>query len=111
MAAAGIDVVSTYVFWNHHEEREGEWDFSGNRNVRRFVELCARHGLHVIVRLGPFCHGEVRNGGLPDWLYGKSYEVRSLDAGFLDAVRGLYAHIAQQLRGLYFKDGGPIIAA
>lgn len=107
MAAAGIDVVSTYVFWNHHEEREGEWDFSGNRNVRRFVELCARHGLHVIVRLGPFCHGEVRNGGLPDWLYGKSYEVRSLDAGFLDAVRGLYAHIAQQLRGLYFKDGGP----
>lgn len=75
MAAAGIDVVSTYVFWNHHEEREGEWDFSGNRNVRRFVELCARHGLHVIVRLGPFCHGEVRNGGLPDWLYGKSYEV------------------------------------
>ena len=82
-----------------------EWDFSGNRNVRRFVELCARHGLHVIVRLGPFCHGEVRNGGLPDWLYGKSYEVRSLDAGFLDAVRGLYAHIAQQLRGLYFKDG------
>ena len=65
MAAAGIDVVSTYVFWNHHEEREGEWDFSGNRNVRRFVELCARHGLHVIVRLGPFCHGEVRNGGLP----------------------------------------------
>ena len=94
MAAAGIDVVSTYVFWNHHEEREGEWDFSGNRNVRRFVELCARHGLHVIVRLGPFCHGEVRNGGLPDWLYGKSYEVRSLDAGFLDAVRGLYAHLS-----------------
>lgn len=42
MAAAGIDVVSTYVFWNHHEEREGEWDFSGNRNVRRFVELCAQ---------------------------------------------------------------------
>ena len=111
MAAAGIDVVSTYVFWNHHEEREGEWSFSGNRNVRRFVELCARHGLYVIVRLGPFCHGEVRNGGLPDWLYGKPYEVRSLDSGFLDEVRDLYAHIAEQLRGLYFKDGGPIIAA
>ena len=110
MAAAGIDVVSTYVFWNHHEEREGEWNFSGNRNVRRFVELCARHGLYAIVRLGPFCHGEVRNGGLPDWLYGKPYEVRSLDSGFLDKVRDLYAHIAEQLRGLYFKDGGPIIA-
>ncbi|WP_144171243.1 beta-galactosidase [Bifidobacterium catenulatum] len=111
MAAAGIDVISTYVFWNHHEEREGEWDFSGNRNVRRFVDLCARHGLYVIVRLGPFCHGEARNGGLPDWLYGKPYEVRSLDEGFLDVVRGLYSHIAEQLRGLYFKEGGPIIAA
>lgn len=111
MAAAGIDVVSTYVFWNYHEEGEGEWDFSGNRNVRRFVELCAQHGLYVIVRLGPFCHGEVRNGGLPDWLYGKPYEVRSLDSGFLNEVRDLYAHIAGQLRGLYFKDGGPIIAA
>lgn len=111
MAAAGIDVVSTYVFWNHHEEREGEWDFSGNRNVRRFVELCARHGLHVIVRLGPFCHGEVRNGGLPDWLYGKSYEVRSLDAGFLDAgARSLRAYRAAAARPVFQGWAGRIHA-
>ena len=111
MAMNGINIVSTYVFWNHHEEREGHWNFTGNRNLREFVRLCARNHLYVIVRLGPFAHGEARNGGLPDWLYGKPYDVRSLDPGFLAAVRDLYNHEAEQLRGLYYADGGPIIAA
>lgn len=111
MKAGGINVVSTYVFWIHHEEREGEWNFTGRRNIRRFIKLCAKHGLKVIVRLGPFDHGEVRNGGIPDWLYGKPYEVRSCDPGFLAKVRELYRRIAGQIEGLYLKDGGPIIAA
>ena len=111
MAMGGVNVVSTYIFWNHHEEHEDEWDFTGNRDLRRFIQLCAKHGLYVIVRMGPFDHGEVRNGGLPDWMYGKPYEVRSLDPAFLDKVRDLYEHEAAQFEGLYFKDGGPIIAA
>ena len=56
-------------------------DFTGRRDLRAFAELCAKHGLFVILRIGPFAHGEVRNGGLPDWLFGKPFEVRSLDAG------------------------------
>lgn len=111
MASGGVNVVATYVFWNHHEEHENQWVFTGRRDIRRFVRLCAEHGLKVIVRLGPFDHGEVRNGGIPDWMYGKPYEVRSMDPGFLDKVHDLYAHIAAQLDGLYFKDGGPIVAA
>lgn len=111
MAAGGVNVVSTYVLWNHHEDVEGSWDFTGRRDLRRFVERCAAHGLYVIVRIGPFCHGEVRNGGLPDWLYGKPYQVRSTDPGFLNKVRELYRRIAAQLEGLYYRDGGPIIAA
>ncbi|WP_165773817.1 beta-galactosidase [Bifidobacterium felsineum] len=111
MAAGGVNVIATYVFWNHHEEHENQWNFNGRRNIRRFIKLCAKHGLKVIVRLGPFDHGEVRNGGIPDWMYGKPYEVRSVDPGFLDKVRDLYAHVAAQLDGLYFKDGGPIVAA
>ncbi|RSX58519.1 beta-galactosidase [Bifidobacterium samirii] len=111
MAAGGVNVIATYVFWNHHEEHEGRWDFTGRRNLRRFVELCGEHGLKVIVRLGPFDHGEVRNGGIPDWMYGKPYEVRSTDPGFLAEVHDLYRHIAEQIDGLYHRDGGPIIAA
>jgi beta-galactosidase GanA len=68
MKAGGIDIVATYVFWIHHEETEGEWNWSGERDLRRFVETAKDVGLHVIVRCGPWCHGEVRNGGLPDWI-------------------------------------------
>ncbi len=111
MKMGGINIVSTYVFWNHHEEEEGSFRFDGRRNIRQFIQLCHKHCLSVIVRIGPFDHGEVRNGGLPDWLYGKPFDVRSLDPGFLSCVRRLYGALAEQFASLYFKDGGPIIAA
>lgn len=107
--ASGLDIVSTYVFWNIHQEEEGIFDWSGNRNLRYFVELCAKHNMWTIVRIGPFCHGEIRNGGLPDWLYGKSFQVRSNDKGYLNYVRRLYNEIGRQLEGFMFKDGGPVI--
>ena len=53
MKAAGVQIVATYVFWIHHEEVEGQFDWSGQRNLRRFVELCAKHGLYVYPRIGP----------------------------------------------------------
>lgn len=111
MKAAGCNTVSTYVFWNHHEETEGCFRFDGPRNLRRFAGLCKKHGMYLIVRIGPFAHGEVRNGGLPDWLYGKPFEVRCCNEGFLYKVRLFYRAIASQLSGLYFKDAGPVIAA
>ena len=109
MRMGGVNVVSTYLFWNHIEEEEGAFDFSGRRDLRRFVELCKKHGLYVILRAGPFDHGEARNGGLPDWLYGKPFEVRSTNPAFLTYVRRLYAKIGEQVQGLFFKDGGPVI--
>ncbi len=108
MRAGGIDIVATYVFWIHHEEIEGEWDWSGDKSLRTFVEAAAAEGLKVIVRCGPWCHGEVRNGGLPDWLVARG-NVRSDDPAYLASARKLYAHIAEQCRGLLWKDGGPII--
>ena len=69
MKAGGLTIIPTYVFWNIHEEKEGVFDWNGNRDLRRFVELCKKHDMDVIVRIGPFCHGEIRNGGLPDWLF------------------------------------------
>ena len=110
MRMGGINIVSTYLFWNHIEEEEGIFDFTGRRDLRRFVSLCGKHGLYVILRVGPFDHGEVRNGGLPDWLYGKPFEVREANEGFLGYVRRLYGKIGDQVRGLFYRDGGPIIA-
>ncbi len=109
MKMAGINIISTYIFWIHHEEKEGFFRFDGNRNVRKFIQLCAKHGMYVIVRIGPFDHGEVRNGGIPDWMYGKPFECRCTSEGFLHYTRILYRKLAKQFEGLYFKDGSPII--
>jgi beta-galactosidase GanA len=109
LRAAGVDVASTYVFWNHHEEVRGRFEWLGAKDLRRFVAACARRDLKVVVRVGPWCHGEARNGGFPDWLYGQPFELRSNDEGYLACVATLYREIAAQLRGLLWKDGGPVV--
>lgn len=109
MKAGGIDVVATYVFWILHETKEGVFNWTGDLDLRHFIELCAQNGLDVIVRVGPFDHGEIRNGGLPDWLYGRPIEVRSNDPVYLSYANKLYQEIGGQLKGLMYNDGGPII--
>lgn len=109
MKAGGITVIPTYVFWNLHEEEEGKFIWSGDKNLRRFIELCKKNNVYTLVRVGPFCHGEIRNGGLPDWLLGKPLNIRMNDPLYLSYVEKLYNEIGKQLRGLYYKDGGPII--
>lgn len=109
MKAGGINVISTYVFWNMHEREEGKFDWEGQLNLRRFIELVEKHNMKAIVRLGPFGHGEVRNGAIPDWLYGRPFNIRSNDPEYLEYVERLYGQIAQQIEGKLFKDGGPII--
>jgi beta-galactosidase len=110
MKAGGISIVATYVFWIHHEEIEGEWNWTGQRSLRDFIAAARDVGLQVVVRCGPWCHGEVRNGGLPEWIVQHpDWKLRSTDEKFLGAVRGLYGQIAAQLRGQLWKDGGPVI--
>ncbi|WP_138493380.1 beta-galactosidase [Paenibacillus pinistramenti] len=109
MKMGGINIVCTYIFWNVHEEIQGVFDWEGRRNLRRFIELCGKHELYVIIRIGPFDHGEMRNGGLPDWLYGRPFEVRSNDEEYLVYVEELYRQISLQVQGLLFKEGGPVI--
>lgn len=109
MKMSGINIIATYIFWNHHEEIEGTFDWKGNLNLRKFTEMCARQGLYVILRIGPFCHGEVRNGGFPDWLFGRPFEVRSNDEGYIEYVRRLFGEIGRQAEGFMYRDGGPVI--
>ena len=47
MQQGGVDIVATYVFWIHHEEAEGEWDFSGRRNLKAFLSCCQETGMKV----------------------------------------------------------------
>ena len=110
MKAGGINIISTYVFWIVHEEEEGVFRFDGCRDVRKFLEICEKHGMMVIMRVGPFCHGEFRNGGLPDWLYGKPFDVRDDNPGFLLATRKFFRALHGQMDGHYFHQGGCIVA-
>ena len=109
MKAGGVTVLPTYVFWALHEEVEGQFRWDGQRDLRRFLELCKKHAMSVIIRIGPFCHGEIRSGGFPDWLFAKPLEVRSNDPEYLKYVKRLYHEIGQQTKGLYYMDGGPVI--
>ncbi|HXX64415.1 MAG TPA: glycosyl hydrolase 53 family protein, partial [Bacteroidota bacterium] len=108
MKAGGIQIVSTYIFWIHHEEIEGKFEWSGQRDLRAFVGLCARNGMYVFPRIGPWAHGEARNGGFPDWLMKKG-PTRVDDSTFLFHVGTFYREIGRQLKGLIWKEGGPVI--
>jgi hypothetical protein len=108
MKANGIDIIATYVFWIYHEEVEGKFDWSGNNDLRHFVELCAKHNIYVFLRIGPWAHGECRNGGFPDWLEEKC-AARSNDPKYLAYAQRLYEQIFKQVDGFQYKQGGPII--
>ncbi len=114
MKAGAVSVVTAYVFWIHHEEIQGTWDWTGQRNLGEFLRTCQDLGLKVLLRIGPWGHGEVRNGGFPNWLQKMGddnvFELRRDNPGYLGYVTRLYAQIALQSRGLLWKDGGPVIA-
>ena len=111
MREGGVTIIATYIFWNHIEEQEGIFRWDGQRNLRRFLEICKQEQMPVVLRLGPFCHGEVRNGGIPDWMFAKGCRLREANSVFLGFAERLYRQIFTQVQGLQWKDGGPVIAA
>jgi beta-galactosidase len=108
MKAGGVEVISTYVIWIHHEEGESQSDWTGRRNLRAFVLLCAKHGMFVYLRIGPWVHGETRNGGIPDWAMQRS-PVRRDDPTYLAEVSRYFGEVGPQLTSQLWSEGGPII--
>lgn len=110
MKACGINIIATYLFWNHHEETEGQFTWTGDKDLRAFIQLCQKHGMSVYPRIGPWSHGEARNGGTPDWILRKKFlKDRSNDPVYQNYVVRYFGEVANQMKGLYYKDGGNII--
>ena len=108
--ALGMNTICIYVFWNIHEQREGEFDFTGNNDVAEFCRLCQKNGMYVIVRPGPYVCAEWEMGGLPWWLLKKKdIRLRERDPYFMERVKIFEQKVGEQLAPLTLQQGGPII--
>ena len=108
--ALGMNTLCLYVFWNIHEQREGEFDFTGNNDVAAFCRLAQKNGMYVIVRPGPYVCAEWEMGGLPWWLLKKKdIKLRERDPYFMERVKIFEQKVGEQLKPLTIQNGGPII--
>lgn len=108
--ALGMNTVCLYVFWNIHEQQEGNFDFTGNNDVAEFCRLAQRNGLYVIVRPGPYVCAEWEMGGLPWWLLKKKdIRLREPDPYFMERMKLFERKVGEQLASLTIQNGGPII--
>jgi beta-galactosidase len=109
--AMGLNAITTYVFWNFHELRPGEYDFTGRRNVAEFIREAQSEGLYVILRPGPYACAEWEWGGYPAWLLKQhGIVVRSTDPKFMLPARRWLLRLGKELAPLQIGSGGPIIA-
>ena len=108
--AMGLNTIATYSFWNAHEPKPGEWDFSGGRDVARFVKMAQEVGLYVILRPGPYGCAEWEFGAFPWWLL-KEHDllVRSMDERYLRASERWLKRLGQELGPLQNTRGGPVV--
>ncbi|MBQ2496157.1 MAG: beta-galactosidase, partial [Prevotella sp.] len=106
----GMNAVCIYIFWNIHEQAEGQFDFTGNNDVAEFCRLAQKNGMYVIVRPGPYVCAEWEMGGLPWWLLKKKdIKLRERDPYFMERVKIFEEKVGEQLAPLTIQNGGPII--
>lgn len=108
--ALGMNTLCLYVFWNLHEQQEGQFDFTGNNDLAAFCRLAQKHGMYVIVRPGPYVCAEWEMGGLPWWLLKKEdVQLRSQDPYYMERVKIFMNEVGKQLADLQITRGGNII--
>lgn len=111
VAAMGLNTVETYVAWNFHERSRGEVDFTGPRDLARFIATAGDLGLDVIVRPGPYICAEWDFGGLPAWLMREPDMVlRASHPAYLEAVDSWFDAVVPVIAPLQATHGGPVVA-
>ena len=108
--ALGMNTLCIYIFWNIHEQKMDEFNFTDNNDIRAFVKLAQKNGMYVIVRPGPYVCAEWEMGGLPWWLLKKKdIRLREKDPFFMERLEKFEAKVGEQLGDLTIEKGGPII--
>ena len=104
--ALGMNTICMYVFWNIHEQKEGQFDFTGNNDIAAFVRQAQKNGMYVIVRPGPYVCAEWEMGGLPWWLLKKKdIKLRERDPYFMERVKIFEKKVAEQLALVVLEEG------
>ncbi|HED54559.1 MAG TPA: hypothetical protein ENJ00_10225 [Phycisphaerales bacterium] len=110
---AGFNAIATSVPWAMHEPRPGQFDFTGRRDLRRFIQLIHQAGMLCVLRPGPYIGGQWDMGGIPDWVARKKdVKLRTGTAPFLESVSRYITAVAEQVRDLQVTspgEGGPIL--
>nr|WP_245335205.1 beta-galactosidase [Streptococcus oricebi] len=109
LKALGFNTVETYIPWNRHEPRKGQFDFEGMLDIERFLQIAQDLGLYAIVRPSPYICAEWEFGGLPAWLLEEPMRVRSSDPAYLAAVAGYYEQLLPRLAPRQLQHGGNIL--
>ncbi len=108
--AAGLNTISTYIAWNFHEAEEGKVDFSGDRDLARYLDLIKDLGMYVIFRPGPFICSEWDGGGLPAWVLNKpGILTRDDDPVFMECVQRWFERLLPLVVPRQVSRGGPVI--
>ena len=111
LADLGVTSVDTYIAWNFHQPSAHlEPDFTGWRDVERFLSLAASAGLEAIVRPGPYICAEWSNGGYPVWFTAGCRNLRTARSDYLDPIARWFDALMPRLVPLQAAHGGPIIA-
>ncbi|SEC03692.1 glycoside hydrolase family 35 protein [Microbacterium hydrocarbonoxydans] len=105
----GLNTIETYVAWNAHEPRRGEWDASGWNDLGRFLDLIQAEGMDAIVRPGPYICAEWHNGGLPNWLTRGERELRSSEPTYLAEVSAYLRRVYEIVTPRQIDRGGPVV--
>jgi beta-galactosidase len=108
--AMGLNTISVYIFWNQLEPVEGQFNWEGNNDIRRFVKLCQDNGLWVALRPGPYVCAETEFGGYPAWLLKHhDMKVRTDNPQFMKYCRTFTQALHNQIGDLQVTHGGPIL--
>ncbi|MBI5362953.1 MAG: beta-galactosidase [Planctomycetes bacterium] len=110
--AMGCNTVCAYLFWNQHEPRPGQFEFTGGADAARYCRIAQEEGLWVILRPGPYACAEWELGGFPWWLLKEpGIQLRTRDERYLAAVRRYLKRVGDELAPLQVTRGGPILMA
>lgn len=128
LKGAGCNCVATYIPWICHEYMENDFDFTGKyheeNDIVSFLKLVKENDLFFIARPGPFVMAEMKNEGIPYWVFDKDNDILPktwderitynktcdyLNPNFLKCVNHWYSNIIPILSDYELDNGGNMI--